>query len=101
MKDVLYAIKDTRAEKLNQITDELDADMRVVWKSIIDTMVNGNGRETTVWRLKQRDLVVLRLEKLGYTCKKEFGNSPESCFKDGLRIIWRNDNVKEENSNDL
>lgn len=103
MKDVLYAIKDTRAEKLNQITDELDADMRVVWKSITDTMVNGNGREVIVWRLKQRDLVILRLEKLGYTCKEEFGNGPESCYKDGLRIIWRvhDAETKKEKPNDV
>ena len=103
MKDVLYAIKDTCAEKLNQMTDELDADMRAIWKSITDTMVNGNGRETTVWRLKQRDLVILRLEKLGYTCKKEFGNGPESCFKDGLRIIWRipDAETEKEKPNDI
>lgn len=89
MKDVLYSIKDTRAKELNQMNDELDADMLAVWRSITETIINGSGRETIVWQLKQRDLVVLRLEKLGYTCKKEYGNGPESCFKDGLRIIWR------------
>lgn len=101
MKDVLHSIKDTSAEKLNQMTDELDADMLAVWKSITDTIINGRGRETIVWELKQRDLVILRLEKLGYTCKEEFGNGSGSCFRDGLRITWRNDDVEEENSNDV
>lgn len=94
-------LKTTSAEKLNQMNDELDADMLAVWRSITETIINGRGRETIVWKLKQRDLVILRLEKLGYTCKEEFGNGPESCYKDGLRITWRNDNVEEENSNDL
>ena len=93
MKDVFYAIKDIRADGLNKITDELDADMLAVWKSITETVVRGNGRETIVWRLHQRDLVIRRMEALGYTCKKEFGNGPESCYKDGLRIIWRIDDV--------
>ena len=101
MKDVLYSIKDTRAKELNQMNDELDADMLAVWRSITETIINGSGREAIVWKLKQRDLVILRLEKLGYTCKEEFGNGSESCFRDGLRITWRNDNVEEENSNDL
>ena len=101
MKDVLYVIRDTSAEKLNQMADELDADMIAAWRSITETMIDGRGRETIVWNLKQRDLVIRRLKKLGYTCKEEFGNGPGSCYKDGLRIIWRNDNVKEENSNDL
>ena len=48
-----------------------------------------------VWRLHQRDLIIRRMEALGYTCKKEFGNGPESCYKDGLRIIWRNDNAED------
>ena len=102
MKDVLYAVKNIRAKELNQITDELDADMLAVWKSITETVVRGTGRETIVWRLNQRDLVRIRLENLGYTCKEEYGNGPESCFKNGLRIIWRNDNVEtEETSNDI
>ena len=102
MKDVLYAVKDIRAKELNKITDELDADMLAVWKSITETVVRGNGRETIVWRLNQRDLVRIRLENLGYTCKEEYGNGPESCFKNGLRIIWRNDNAEvEETSDDI
>ena len=102
MKDVLYAVKNIRAEELNKITDELDADMQAVWKSITDTVERGNGRETIVWRLHQRDLVIRRMEALGYTCKEEFGNGPESCYKDGLRIIWRTDDVEaEETSNDI
>ena len=102
MKDVLYAIKDIHAKELNKITDELDADMQAVWKSITDTIIRGTGHETTVWNLCQRDLVKIRLENLGYTCKKEFGNGPESRYKDGLRIIWRSDNVEtEETSNDI
>ena len=102
MKDVLYAIKNTRADELNKITDELDADMLAVWKSITETVVRGNGRETTVWRLNQRGLVRIRLEDLGYACKEEYGNGPESCFKNGLRIIWRNDNAEvEETSDDI
>ena len=102
MKDVLYAVKDIRADELNKITDELDADMQAVWKSITDTIERGNGRETIVWRLHQRDLVIRRMEALGYTCKKEFGNGPESCYKDGLRIIWRKDDVEAEKaSNDI
>lgn len=94
MKDVLYAVKNIRANKLNKMTDELDTDMLAVWKSITETVVRGNGRETIVWRLQQRDLVRIRLEDLGYTCKEEYGNGPESCFKNGLRIIWRDDNVE-------
>ena len=102
MKDVLYAIKNIRADELNKITDELDADMLAVWKSITETVVRGNGRETIVWRLNQRDLVRIRLEGLGYTCKEEYGNGPESCFKNGLRIIWRNGNAEvEETSDDI
>ena len=102
MKDVLYAVKDIRAKELNKITDELDADTLAVWKSITETVVRGNGRETIVWRLNQRDLVRIRLENLGYTCKEEYGNGPESCFKNGLRIIWRNDNAEvEETSDDI
>lgn len=102
MKDVLYAVKNIRVDELNKITDELDADMQAVWKSITETVERGNSRETIVWRLHQRDLVIRRMEALGYTCEKEFGNGPESCYKDGLRIIWRNDNVEtEETSNDI
>ena len=102
MKDVLYAIKDIRADELNKITDELDADMQAVWKSITDTVERGNGRETIVWRLHQRDLVIRRMEALGYTCKEEYGNGPESRYKNGLRIIWRNDNAETEKaSNDI
>ena len=102
MKDVLYAVKNIRADELNKITDELDADMQAVWKSITDTVERGNGRETIVWRIHQRDLVIRRMEALGYTCKKEFGNGPESCYKDGLRIIWRKDDVETEKaSNDI
>lgn len=101
MKDVLYAVKDTRAENLNKMTDELDADMLAVWRSITETIINGQGRETIVWQLKQRDLVILRLEKLGYTCKKEFGNGPESIYKDGLRIIWREHETEKEKPNDV
>ena len=100
MKDILYAVKDIRADELNKITDELDADMQAVWKSITDTVERGNGRETIVWRLHQRDLVIRRMEALGYTCKKEFGNGPESCYKDGLRIIWRSDDVEAEKASD-
>ena len=100
MKDVLYAVKDIRADELNKITDELDADMQAVWKSITDTVERGNGRETIVWRLHQRELVIRRMEALGYTCKKEFGNGPESCYKDGLRIIWRSDDVEAEKASD-
>ena len=102
MKDVLYAVKNIRADELNKITDELDADMQAVWKSITETVDRGNSRETIVWRLNQRDLVRIRLENLGYTCKEEYGNGPESCFKNGLRIIWRNDNAEvEETSDDI
>ena len=102
MKDVLYAVKNIRADELNKITDELDADMQAVWKSITETVDRGNGRETIVWRLHQRDLVIRRMEALGYTCKKEFGNGPESRYQNGLRIIWRNDNAEtEETSNDI
>ena len=100
MKDILYAVKNIRADELNKITDELDADMQAVWKSITDTVERGNGRETIVWRLHQRDLVIRRMEALGYTCKKEFGNGPESCYKDGLRIIWRKDDVEAEKACD-
>ena len=100
MKDVLYAVKNIRADELNKITDELDADMQAVWKSITETVERGNGRETIVWRLHQRDLVIRRMEVLGYTCKKEFGNGPESCYKDGLRIIWRNDDAEAEKTSD-
>lgn len=100
MKDVLYAVKNIRADELNKITDELDADMQAVWESIIETVERGNGRETIVWRLHQRDLVIRRMEALGYTCKKEFGNGPESCYKDGLRIIWRSDDVEAEKASD-
>ena len=95
MKDVLYAVKNIRADELNKITDEL-----VIWKSITDTVVRGNGRETIVWRLKQRDLVRIRLENLGYACNEEYGNGPESCYKDGLRIIWRNDNAEIKEASD-
>ena len=102
MKDVLYAVKNIRADELNKITDELETDMQAVWKSITETVDRGNGRETIVWRLHQRDLVIRRMEALGYTCKKEFGNGPESCYKDGLRIIWRSDNAEtEETGNDI
>lgn len=100
MKDVLYAVKNIRADELNKITDELDADMLAVWKSITETVVRGNSRETIVWRLQQRDLVKIRLEDLGYTCKEEYGNGPESRYKNGLRIIWRNDNVETEETSD-
>ena len=100
MKDVLYAIKDIRVDKLNQMIDELNDDMLAVWHSITETVVRGNGRETIVWNLCQRDLVIRRMEALGYTCKKEFGNGPESCYKDGLRIIWRNDDVEAEKVSD-
>ena len=100
MKDVLYAIKNIRADELNKITDELDGDMLAVWKSITETVVRGTGRETTVWNLCQRDLVKIRLESLGYTCNEEYGNGPESCYKDGLRIIWRNDNAEVEETCD-
>ena len=102
MKDVLYAVKNIRADELNKITDELDADMLAVWKSITETIVRGNGRETIVWRLQQRDLVRIRLENLGYACKEEYGNGPESRYKDGLRIIWRSGNDEtEETGNDI
>ena len=100
MKDVLYAVKNIRADELNKITDELDADMQAVWKSITDTVDRGNRRETIVWRLNQRDLVRIRLEDLGYACKEEYGNGPESCFKNGLRIMWRNDNAEVEKASD-
>ena len=100
MKDVLYAVKNIRANDLNKITDELEADMQAVWKSITETVDRGNGRETIVWRLNQRDLVRIRLENLGYACKEEYGNGPESRYKDGLRIIWRDDNVKAEETSD-
>ena len=100
MKDVLYTVKNIRADELNKITDELDADMQAVWKSITDTVERGNGRETIVWRLHQRDLVIRRMEALGYTCKKEFGNGSESRYKNGLRIIWRNDNAETEKASD-
>ena len=95
MENVLYAVENIRADELNKITDELDADMQAVWKSITETVDRGNGRETIVWRLHQRDLVIRRMEALGYTCKKEFGNGPESCYKDGLRIIWGSDNAED------
>lgn len=100
MNDVFYAIKDIRADELNKITDELDADMQAVWKSITETVERGNGRETIVWRLHQRGLVIRRMEALGYTCKKEFGNGSESRYKDGLRIVWRNDNAETEKASD-
>ena len=100
MKDVLYAVKNIRADELNKITDELDADMQAVWKSITETVERGNGRETIVWRLHQRGLVIRRMEALGYTCKEEYGNGPESCFKNGLRIIWRNDNAEIKEASD-
>lgn len=102
MKDVLYAVKDIRAKELNRITDELDADMLAVWQRITETIIRGTGRETTVWNLCQRDLVRIRMENLGYTCKEEYGNGPESCYKDGLRIIWRDNNAEvEETSDDI
>ena len=101
MKDVFYAIKDIRADGLNKITDELDADMLAVWKSITETVERGNGRETIVWRLHQRDLVIRRMEALGYTCKEEYGNGPESRYQNGLRIIWRNSNVETEETGDV
>ena len=100
MKDTLYEIRDIRADGLNKITDELDADMLALCKSITETVVRGNGRETIVWRLQQRDLVKIRLENLGYTCNEEYGNGPESRYKDGLRIIWRDDNVEAEETRD-
>lgn len=100
MKDALYAFKNIRADELNKITDELDADMQAVWRLITETIIRGTGRETTVWNLCQRDLVKIRLENLGYTCKEEYGNGPESCYKDGLRIIWRNDNAEVEETCD-
>ena len=100
MDNTLYAVKNIRADELNKITDELDADMQAVWKSITETVDRDNGRETIVWRLHQRDLVIRRMEALGYTCKKEFGNGPESCYKDGLRIIWRNDYAEVEEARD-
>ena len=102
MKDVLYAVKNIRADELNKITDELDADMLAVWRLITETIIRGTGHETTIWNLCQRDLVRIRLENLGYTCKEEYGNGPESRYKNGLRIIWRNDNVEaEETGNDI
>ena len=102
MDNTLYAVKNIRADELNKITDELDADMQAVWKSITDTVERGNGRETIVWRLHQRDLVIRRMEALGYTCKEEYGNGPESRYKDGLRIIWRSDDVEaEKTGNDI
>ena len=100
MKDVLYAIKDIRVDKLNQMIDELNDDMLAVWHSITETVVRGNGRETIVWNLCQRDLVRIHLENLGYTCKEEYGNGPESRYKDGLRIIWRSDDVETEKASD-
>ena len=100
MKDVLYAVKDIRAKELNKITDELDADMQIVWQFITETIIRGTGRETTVWNLCQRDLVKIRLENLGYTCQEEYGNGPESCYKDGLRIMWRNDNAEIKEASD-
>ena len=100
MDNTLYAVKNIRADELNKITDELDADMQAVWKSITDTVERGNGRETIVWRLHQRDLVIRRMEALGYTCKEEYGNGPESRYKDGLRIIWRSDDVETEKASD-
>ena len=100
MKDVLYAVKNIRADELNKITDELDADMQIVWRFITDTIIRGTGRETTIWNLCQRDLVKIRLEDLGYTCKEEYGNGPESRYKNGLRIIWRNDDVESEETSD-
>ena len=100
MEDIFYAIKNIRADELNKITDELDADMQAVWKSITDTIERGNGRETIVWRLNQRDLVRIRLENLGYACNEEYGNGPESCYKDGLRIMWRNDNAEIKEASD-
>ena len=102
MKDVLYAVKNIRADELNKITDELDADMQIVWRFITDTIIRGTGRETTIWNLCQRDLVKICLENLGYICKEEYGNGPESCYQNGLRIIWRNDNAEvEETSDDI
>ena len=100
MKDVLYAIKDIRADKLNKIIDEFEADMLIVWRDITETVMRGTSRETTVWNLCQRGLVKIRMENLGYTCKEEYGNGPESCYKDGLRIIWRNDDVEAEKASD-
>ena len=100
MKDVLYAVKNIRADELNKITDELDADMQIVWRFITDTIIRGAGRETTIWNLCQRDLVKIRLEDLGYTCKEEYGNGPESRYQNGLRIIWRNNNVEIEGTSD-
>ena len=32
--------------------------------------------------------------------KDVFGNGPESRYKDGLRIIWRNDDVETEETSD-
>ena len=100
MKDVLYAVRNIRANELNKMTDELDADMLAVWKSITETIIRGTGRETTVWNLCQRNLVKIRMENLGYTCKEEYGNGPESCYQNGLRIIWRDDNVEAEETGD-
>lgn len=100
MKDILYAVKNIRADELNKITDELEADMLAVWKFITDTIVRGTSHETTVWNLCQRDLVRIRLENLGYICKEEYGNGPESRYKNGLRIIWRNDDVEAEKTSD-
>ena len=102
MKDVLYAVKDIRADELNKITDELEADMQVVWRFITEAIVRGSGHETTIWNLCQRDLVRIRLEDLGYTCEEEYGNGPASRYKNGLRIIWRKDDVETEKaSNDI
>ena len=102
MKDVLYAVKNIRADELNKITDEFTDDMLAVWRSITEAIVRGPGHETTVWNLCQRDLVRIRLENLGYICKEEYGNGPESRYKNGLRVIWRNDNAEgEEISDDI
>ena len=49
MKDVLYAVKDIRAKELNKITDELDADMQIVWQFITETIIRGTGRATRGW----------------------------------------------------
>ena len=100
MRDVFYAIKDIRADGLNKITDEFADDMLAVWRSITEAIVRGTGHETTVWNLCQRNLVKIRMENLGYTCKEEYGNGPESCYQNGLRIIWRDDNVEAEETSD-
>ena len=100
MNDVFYAIKDIRADGLNKMTDELDEDMRAVQESITDTIIRGTGRETTVWNLCQRNLVKIRMENFGYTCKEEYGNGPESRYQNDLRIIWRNEDVEAEKTSD-